>query len=181
MFDTLFSVLIDSITFTCNVVEVTLLFEEDELTENPLQSESLTENVQEKTEQDAKSPEKREAEESEKQDEFVRTTEAKKQEFEKHFRYGSTTVYFYDGKFYFWGDIGHCGEEAIFHNAREIKKRMGSFRYGHMNYNDMPTFTNPKDPKAHWEREQQQRENIYRDDLYCFEGDEIILVKKIPA
>ena len=101
----------------------------------------------------------------------------KKEEFEKHYKPGATTVMLKDDKYYFYGDISHCKEKNIFHNAKEIKKRMekNKAKLGHMNYNDPPTF----EKKFDWEYTNKQRIEIYKDDLFVFEDNKIKVVEKV--
>ena len=75
-------------------------------------------------------------------EEYRKHREAEEAEFNKYFKYGSTQVIKHNGFSYFWGDVSHCGRDSIFHNAREIKKRMqqNGKNYGQMNSNDLPTF-----------------------------------------
>jgi len=46
---------------------------------------------------------------------------------------------------------------------------------GHMSYDDPPTF----ESKADWEWEQTERKETYENDLYKFDGDEIIITELI--
>jgi hypothetical protein len=46
---------------------------------------------------------------------------------------------------------------------------------GHMNYNDPPTFSSKWD----WNWKEKERKEIYRDDLYKFVGDEIVVAELI--
>jgi len=103
--------------------------------------------------------------------------EEKERYFKEHFRYSSTTVIKHNGEFFFWGDIAHCGKENIFHNARTIKAMMekSGMTLGHMNYDDPPTFYSGQ----FWEKEQRERREIYKDDLYKFSGDEIVVAELI--
>lgn len=94
----------------------------------------------------------------------------KEEYFNEHFKLGSTTVIVHEGKVYFYGDTSHCEKENIFHNARAIKERLGNHKFGHMNYNDPPTFSNWD---LTWERFNHERINIYKQELYVFDGDEI--------
>ena len=102
---------------------------------------------------------------------------AAKRYFKENFKYGSTTVLRHDGQFFFWGDISHCGTENIFYNARKIRSMMlkNGHTRGHMSYNDPPTF----DSKWSWDREEEQRRSIYRDDLYKFARDDSIIVVEL--
>jgi len=105
--------------------------------------------------------------------------EEKKRYFKDNFKYGSTTVLKQNGQFFFWGDIAHCGKENIFHNARKIKSLMekkGMTRC-HMNYDDPPTFYSG----SAWEKEEHERKTIYKDDLYKFAGDEIVVAELIGS
>lgn len=97
--------------------------------------------------------------------------EDKERHFRENFKYGATTVLKQEGRFFFWGDISHCGRENIFFNARKIKSMMeqNGHTMGHMNYNDPPTFSSEWD----WEWEQRQRKGAYSEDLFILEGDEI--------
>ena len=103
--------------------------------------------------------------------------EATEAEFNKCFKDGATSVYNRDGKFYFRGDVSHCGRDHIFNNAKEIKKRMlqDGKKYGHMNCNDLPTFEN----SFNWEKDEKERKEMYKDDLYIFEGEDIKVVALI--
>jgi hypothetical protein len=103
----------------------------------------------------------------------------RKRYFEANFKYGSTTVPKHNGEFFFRGDIKHCGPNNIFFNARKIKSMMDATgqTMGHMNYNDPPTFSSEYD----WEREERDRKEICRDDLYKFVGDEIVVADLIGA
>lgn len=103
----------------------------------------------------------------------------KKEEFESKYNYGSTTVWLKDGKYYFYGDVSHNGREAIKSNAKKIRDEMIRLKakYGHMNYNDLPTF----DKKRDIEPIEKERANCYHDDLYVFEGDEIKIDKLMYA
>jgi hypothetical protein len=105
--------------------------------------------------------------------------EEKKRYFREHFKYGSTTVIKHKGEFFFWGDIAHCGKENIFHNARKIKSMMERNRMtlGHMDYDDPPTFYRGR----FWEKEQRERRELYKDDLYKFSGDEIVVAELIDS
>ena len=101
----------------------------------------------------------------------------RKRYFEANFKYGSTTVLKHNGEFFFMGDIKHCGSDNIFFNARKIKSMMeaNGRTMGHMNYNDPPSFTSKWD----WEKEEKERKEIYKDDLYRFVGDEIVVAELI--
>ena len=131
----------------------------------------------------------KEEEEREKQQQEL--FEKKEKEFEAKYKYGSTTVFLKDNKYYFWGDIIHCEEEAIFHNARQIKEEMinNKTKMGRMNYNDLPTFE--KNPQGRslsrmgggvksneWDYQQKERRATYQEDLFVFEGEEIKLIEK---
>lgn len=89
-------------------------------------------------------------------------------DFEALYKYGSTTVFLKDGKYFFCGDIEHCGNDAIFHNARAIKNLLlkSGCRFGHMSYNDPPVISRYAD----WDKEERERKKVYRNDLYVFEG-----------
>ena len=97
--------------------------------------------------------------------------------FKENFRLGSTNVLKHKGVFYFWGDIAHCGRENIFFNARKIKSMMetNGHTMGHMAYDDPPTFSST----WAWKQEEKERKLIYRDDLYKFEGDNIVIAELI--
>ena len=112
-------------------------------------------------------------------DSWRQEREDRKRYFEANFKYGSTTVLKHNGEFFFRGDIRHCGREDIFYNARKIKSMMenNGQTMGHMNYNDPPTFSSKWD----WEREEKERKEIYKDDLYKFVGDEIVAADLIGA
>ena len=99
--------------------------------------------------------------------------------FKDNFKYGSTTVLKHNGQFFFWGDISHCGKDNIFQNARKIKSLMekNGMTRGHMNYDDPPTFYSG----SAWEKEKHERKTIYKDDLYKFVGDEIVLADLIES
>ena len=99
--------------------------------------------------------------------------------FEANFKYGSTTVLKHNGEFFFRGDISHCGTDNIFFNARKIKSMMeaNGHTMGHMNYNDPPTFSSKWD----WDRQEKERKEIYKGDLYKFVGDEIVVAELIGA
>ena len=101
----------------------------------------------------------------------------KKRYFKENFKYGSTTVIKHNSQFFFWGDISHCGAENIFHNARKIKSIMekNGMTIGHMSYNDPPSFFSD----STWEKEENERKTIYKDDLYKFVGDEIFVAELI--
>jgi len=101
----------------------------------------------------------------------------RKRYFEANFKYGSTTVLRHNGESFLMGDIKHCGTENIFFNARNIKSMMeaNGQTMGHMNYNDPPTFSSKWD----WEKEEKERKEIYKDDLYKFVGDEIVVADLI--
>lgn len=103
----------------------------------------------------------------------------KKRYFEENFKYGSTTVIKHNSHFFFWGDISHCGAENIFHNARKIKSIMekNGMTRGHMSYNDPPIFYSD----STWEKEENERKTIYKDDFYKFVGDEIVVAKLIGS
>jgi hypothetical protein len=116
--------------------------------------------------------------------------EQRRKEFEAKYMYGSTTVIYHNNTFYFWGDISHCGEESIFHNARTMRDEMlkNKMSYGHMSYNDPPRyekpgwdsrrdFTRSKNINSFWELKEWERKSIYHDDLYMFKGDEVVLVE----
>ena len=100
-----------------------------------------------------------------------------KRYFEANFKYGSTTVLKHNGEFFVRGDIKHCGTNSIFFNARKIKSMMeaNGQTMGHMNYNDPPTFSSKWD----LEKEEKERKEIYKDDLYRFVGDEIVVAELI--
>ncbi len=108
---------------------------------------------------------------------WLKEREDRKRYFEANFKYGSTTVLRHNGEFFFQGDIKHCGTDNIFFNARKIKSMIeaNGQTMGHMNYNDPPTFSSDWD----WEREEKERKEIYRDDLYKFVGDEIVVAELI--
>ena len=76
-------------------------------------------------------------------------------------------------------DIAHCGKENIFHNARKIKSMMerNGMTLGYMNYDDPPTFYSG----SAWEKEEHERKTIYKDDLYKFAGDEIVVANLISS
>jgi hypothetical protein len=103
--------------------------------------------------------------------------EDRKRYFEANFKYGSTTVLRHNGEFFFQGDIKHCGTDNIFFNARKIKSMIeaNGQTMGHMNYNDPPTFSSKWD----WNWKEKERKEIYRDDLYKFVGDEIVVAELI--
>jgi hypothetical protein len=105
--------------------------------------------------------------------------EDRKRYFEANFKYGSTTVLKHNGEFFFQGDIKHCGTDNIFFNARKIKSMMeaNGQTMGHMNYNDSPTFSSKWD----WDRQEKERKEIYKDDLYQLAGDEIVVADLIGA
>jgi len=104
---------------------------------------------------------------------WLKEREARKRYFEANFKYGSTTVLKHNGEFFFRGDISHCGSENIFFNARKIKSMMetNGKTMGHMNYNDPPTFSYKWD----WNWKEKERKEIYKNDLYKFVGDEIVV------
>ena len=110
---------------------------------------------------------------------WQREQDEKKRYFREHFKYGSTTVIKHKGMFFFWGDIAHCGKENIFHNARTIRAMMekNGMTMGHMSYNDPPIFYSGR----FWEREQRERRELYKDDLYKFVGDEIVIAELIGS
>jgi len=110
---------------------------------------------------------------------WVKEREDRKRYFEANFKYGSTTVLKHNGEVFVQGDIKHCGTDNIFFNARKIKSMMDANgqTMGHMNYNDPPTFTSKWD----WEREEKERREICKDDLYKFVGDEIVVADLIGA
>lgn len=117
--------------------------------------------------------------EREKRERIEAEYQAKQKYFNDNFKLGSTNVILKEGKFYFWGDVSHCGEENIFHNARRIKELMieKGMKSAHMNCNDPPTF----DKVIDWEIQQKQRKEIYKDELYMFTfGDETKKVETIP-
>lgn len=90
--------------------------------------------------------------------------------FNKYFKLGSTAVFKQLGKYYFSGDISHNEQSNIFHNARAIMHYMqkSGKSYGHMNYNDPPTYGDK--PKWHdWNRE---RRYLYKEHLFMFDEDE---------
>jgi hypothetical protein len=105
--------------------------------------------------------------------------EDRKRYFEANFKYGSTTVLKHDSEFFVRGDIKHCGTDNIFFNARKIKSMMqaNGQTIGHMNYNDPPTFSSKWD----WDRQEKERKEIYKDDLYKLVGDEIVVADLIGA
>ncbi len=111
------------------------------------------------------------------EEEWDKHREEKQRQFESKYRYGSTTVILKEGKYYFWGDISHCGKEDIFHNAIAIKEEMvkEKKKLGCMSYNDLPTF--PK--KIDLIKEEKDRVGSYKDDLYIFEGGKIKLVDAV--
>ena len=110
---------------------------------------------------------------------LLNSREDRRRYFEANFKYGATTVVKHNGQFFFRGDIKHCGCENIFFNARKIKSMMeaNGQSMGHMNYNDPPIFSSQWD----WEREERDRKQIYKDDLYKFVGDEIVVADLIGA
>ncbi|MEX0595486.1 MAG: hypothetical protein WD512_03220 [Candidatus Paceibacterota bacterium] len=85
--------------------------------------------------------------EREKEEAIERELERKEKEFKANYKYGSTTCFKRNDKYYFLGDISHCGKEAIFFNAKKIISEMKKkgCSYGHMSYNDLPTFKNSYD------------------------------------
>jgi hypothetical protein len=108
-----------------------------------------------------------------------REQEEKIRYFEANFKYGATTVLKHNGEFFFRGDISHCGTDNIFFNARKIKSMMevNGHTMGHMNYNDPPTFSSNLD----WDRQEKERKEVYKGDLYKFVGDEIAVAELIGA
>lgn len=121
---------------------------------------------------------KRELERKRFEEERLRKERIEKEKyFRENFKYGSTTVLKHKGQFFFCGDIAHSGAANIFHNARKIKSfiKQNSMTKGHMSYNDPPTF----DTDWKWEKEEHERKTIYKDDLYKFDGDKIIVAELI--
>ena len=110
---------------------------------------------------------------------WLKEREDRKRYFEANFKYGSTTVLKHNGEFFVQGDIKHCGTDNIFFNARKIKSMMeaNGHTMGRMNYNDPPTFSSKWD----WDRLEKERKEIYRDDLYKFVSDEIVVADLIGA
>ena len=108
------------------------------------------------------------------QNEEERLRQKGKEIFEANFKLGSTTVILKRGIYLFHGDIKHCGREAIVHNATKIKDAMvrNHRNYGHMDYNDLPTYSNSFD----WEKEERKRKELYKNALYLFKENEIIKV-----
>lgn len=102
--------------------------------------------------------------------------EQKIKDFEANWKLGSTSVWLNEGKYYFSGDFYHIPKEHIFHNARKIRHEMfkRGMKYGHMNYNDAPTY----DKTADVAQIEKERAEIYKEDLYCFKN-EIELVYEI--
>ena len=143
------------------------------------------ERVQAKVGQDIDEMKEKIAESAKQDEDYQRQREAHDIEFNAHFKLGATHVIIHNGIFYFWGDVSHCGRESIFHNAREIRKRiiLRGASYGHMSYNDLPTFDRGSYSadrfSSFWEKEEHERKTIYKDDLYCFKGDEICLVETV--
>jgi len=113
------------------------------------------------------------------EEKWEKEREEKERYFRKHFRYGSTTVIKHNRVFFFWGDISHCGKDNIFHNAKKIKSMMerNGLTMGHMSYNDPPTFHSG----MFWEKEQRERRELYKDDLYKFVDDEIVVAELIGS
>jgi len=72
-------------------------------------------------------------------------------------------------------DISRCGKDNIFHNARKIKSLMekNGMTRGHMNYDDPPTFYSG----SVWEKEGHERKKTYKDDLYKFIDEEIMVAE----
>jgi hypothetical protein len=105
--------------------------------------------------------------------------EQRKRYFEQNFKYGSTKVMKHNGKFFFKGDIAHCGKQNIFHNARKIKAIMEKKQktMGYMDYADLPSFYS----NWSWEREERERKEIYEEDLYRFDGDKIVIAELIGS
>lgn len=102
--------------------------------------------------------------------------EIKREEFEKEWKYGCTSVFQDSGEWRFVGDIDHCGEEAIFYNALKIRQHLQSkgLNYGHMNYNDPPEYSRGFDKKG-FERDQP----IYKFDIYGWNAqDNPIMIKQ---
>ena len=126
-----------------------------------------------KIKQGLKKEKERQKQKEQEENKIKSEMEIKEAEFKKYYKLGSTTVYVKNNKFYFYGDIPHCKKEPIFHNAKEMKRRMekNKTKYAHMSYNDLPEFGGKYDFK----REDQFRIR-YGEDLYVFEGDEIKLV-----
>lgn len=96
----------------------------------------------------------------------------KKQEFEKYFIPCATQVFNKDGLFYFWGDVEHCSEESLFHNVKELVKRLkeNKKKYAHMDWNDLPTYSDTFD----WEYQEKERKTTYKDELYLYHADNSI-------
>ena len=92
--------------------------------------------------------------------------------FEKSFMQGATSVIKQLGKYYFCGDISHNTSDNIFHNALAIMKQMKNTgkSYGHMNYSDPPTY----DEKPKWQDWNEQRRNLYKEDLFMFDENEYV-------
>ncbi len=133
------------------------------------------ENVKEEYEKEKARIREEEIEKEKRREEMEKEREERKKEFEKY-ELGSTDVIVHDGKFYFYGDIIHCGEEAIFHNARVIKEEMirRNSKHGGMNYNDPPTFSSP----ITWEEWNKEREG-YKENLYLLCHHQRIIIEKI--
>jgi len=102
--------------------------------------------------------------------------EDRKRYYEANFKYGSTMVLKHNSEVFVRGDIKHCGTNSIFFNARKIKSMMeaNGQTMGHMNYNDrrlsLPSGLG---------KEEKERKEIYKDDLYRFVGDEIVVAELI--
>jgi len=130
--------------------------------------------------------EKKKAEE----EEWLKEREAKQKEHDDNYEDGSTSVILHEKKYYFIGDVSHCGREEIKHNARKIREIMieKKVKYGHKNCNDLPTFTTPPTRelshfgtgnKANaWDTFKSDQIQ-YGHDLYVFEGEEIKIAELI--
>jgi hypothetical protein len=95
---------------------------------------------------------------------------------EAGYELGSTTVFRSEGQYLFVGDISHCGYKAIQHNAKLIRNEMmkRNCSYGHMNYNDLPTFDKSFD-KKHFDSDNQ----IYKHDIYTWDLMDAPIVFKL--
>lgn len=101
--------------------------------------------------------------------------EIRQEEFEKKWKYGSTTVYWY-GQYFFVGDIEHCGMESIFFNATKMRDYMSTrgLKSGHMNYNDPPTYEKSFDKNAH-----DKEMELYKYKTYTWNGGEPLEVENV--
>ena len=91
---------------------------------------------------------------------------------DKGYLFGSTTVFCNGGRYFFVGDIQHCGLKAIAHNAARMRDEMIRHGWGggHMNYNDPPEFEKVFDRKSF-----DKSNECYKYDIYAWDDNGPVL------